>query len=152
MASNTEVNAMTTNAYQALQQLANIGRVRLAPSAISLHPDGPSVHEDMWMVTLNADGSVRLRNCTTGHCRDLIADDVVAVVHDTGTPHDGLKHVRVTLRRRLGLRGNWAGWLNWGFVRSLGRPVSRLVFVHRLANRHRERTLARRGSYIRPRA
>lgn len=103
---------MQTNAYQSLQQLANVGRVRLAPSAISLHPDGPAAHDDMWPPTLTADGSVRLQNCSTGHLRDLTEEDVIAVVPYAQATVDGLKHVRVTLRRRLGMRGVWAGWLN----------------------------------------
>lgn len=102
---------MTTNAYQSLQQLANVGRVRLTPSAISLHPDRHAAYNDTWLPALGAGGLVRLHNCSTGHFCDLTSADVLAVVPDTQAPQDGLRHVKVTLRRPLGMRGAWAGWL-----------------------------------------
>ena len=103
---------MMTNAYQSLRRTANIGRVRLVPSAISLHPDGPAAHDDVWLPILNADGTVKLENGATGHFFHLTPADVVAVEPDPRVPHDGLVHLRVTLRGRLGLQGLEAGWLD----------------------------------------
>ena len=103
---------MTMNDYQVLQQNANVGRVRLTPSAISLHPKGPARHDDTWLVTVNPDHSVRLHNGSTGHFLDLAPADVVAVRPDLDAPLEGLRHVRVTLRCRLGLLGAEAGWLS----------------------------------------
>ena len=105
---------MPASAYQMLQQNANRGRVRLVHSAISLHPDGPAAHDDVWLPTLNADGSVRLHNSSTGHFVDPTPADVVTVTADTQAPHDGLSHLRVTLRRRLWLRRAEVGWLPRG--------------------------------------
>jgi hypothetical protein len=102
---------MATNAFLSLQQHSNYSRVRLTPSAISFHPGGPAVHDDTWIATQNADGTVRLQNTSTGHLRDLAAADVVVVETDLHAPADGLTHLLVTLRRRLAMRGHWAGWL-----------------------------------------
>lgn len=105
-------SATTMSAYQRLQLHANIGRVRLTPSALSLHPQGPGAHDDLWLPTLNADGSVRLQNCSTGHLFDLTERDVADIWADLDAPAGELKYLRVTLRRRLAMRGTWAGWLN----------------------------------------
>lgn len=103
---------MTTNAYQTLQQYLNRGRARLAPSAISMHPDGPAAHDDVWLPTLNTGSSIRLHNTTTGHFVDVAPADVIDVEPDAHAVENGLVHMRVTLRNRLGLRGWEACWLD----------------------------------------
>lgn len=102
---------MSATAYESLQQNANIGRVRLSPSAISFHPDGPAAHDDQWMPTVCEDGVVQLQNCSTGHFWRLAPSDVASVAPDLTAPKDGLVHLRVTLRGRLGLQGPRAGWV-----------------------------------------
>lgn len=102
---------MSTTAYQTLQQNASIGRVRLTPSAISFHPDGPAAHDDQWLPTVCEDGVVQLQNCSTGHFWRLAPSDVVSVVPDSAARQDGLVHLRVVLRGQLGLQGVRAGWV-----------------------------------------
>lgn len=102
---------MPATAYEALKQSANIGRIRLSPSAISLHPYGPAAHDDVWLPSVREDGAVELQNCSTGHLCWLAPSDVVNVTPDSSAPTDGLVHLKVTLRRRLWLRGRSAGWL-----------------------------------------
>ena len=102
---------MPATAYETLQQNANIGRVRLSPSAISFHSNGPAAHDDQWMPTVGEDGVVQLQNCSTGHFWRLTPFDVAGVAPDLAAPRDGLVHLRVVLRGRLGLQGPRAGWL-----------------------------------------
>lgn len=102
---------MPATAYETLQQSANIGRVRLSPSAVSFHPDGPAAHDDLWVPTVGEDGIVQLQNCSTAHFWRLAPSDVVSVAPDAAAPQDGLVHLRATLRGRLGLQGPRAGWL-----------------------------------------
>lgn len=102
---------MSATAYETLQQNANIGRVRLSPSAISFHPSGPAAHDDQWLLTVDVGGVVQLQNCSTGHVRRLKPSDVVGVTPDEAAPKDGLAHLVVKLRGRLGLQGLRAGWV-----------------------------------------
>lgn len=102
---------MSTTAYETLQQNANVGRVRLRPSAISFHPDGPAAHDDLWLPTVDAEGVVQLQNCSTGHFWRLAPSEIASVTPDLTAPQDGLVHLRVTLRGRLGLQGLRAGWV-----------------------------------------
>lgn len=105
-----EVDIVMLHPYQSLQACADVGRAKLAPSAVSLHPGGPALHDDTWLVSLNADRAVRLHNISTGHFLDLAPSDVVAVKPDLHAPREGLRHLRVTLRRQIWLRGVDAGW------------------------------------------
>lgn len=102
---------MSLPAYETLKQSATIGRVRLSPSAISLHHQGPAAHDDLWLPVKDADGAVQLQNCSTGHVLRLNPSDVASVALEEAAPRDGLVHLRVALRRRLWLRGRQAGWL-----------------------------------------
>lgn len=103
---------MATSGFEMLRQNANVGRVRLVPSAISYGPDGPREHDDTWLPALSGDGSVRLQNCTTGHVVDVSANDILAAATDDSAPRCGLAYLRVKLRRRLGLQGRRAWWLS----------------------------------------
>ena len=68
-------DAMSMNVYQVLQQNASRARIRLVLSAVSLHPDGPVRHDDMWLATLSPDDAVWLANCSTGHRLSVFTSD-----------------------------------------------------------------------------
>ena len=103
---------MKMSAYHWLQHNPHVARVRLVPSAISLDPDGPAMWDDLWISTLNAEGRPRLQNIVTGHYIDPMPDDLVKVAPDAFAPRSELKHVCVTLARKLVLQGAEATWLS----------------------------------------
>lgn len=102
---------MALREFQLLQENVNIGRVRLTQSAISFGPEGSTARSDTWLLTRNEDGTLRMHNTATGHFKDVRASDVLYVQADDRAPGDGLRHIKVALRRRLGLRGYRAEWL-----------------------------------------
>lgn len=55
--------AMPMTAYELLKRNANIARVHLVHSAISLHPTGPALHDDLWWTETTPSDTVRA--CTT---------------------------------------------------------------------------------------
>ncbi len=99
---------MTTRPHDWLQRDAWATRVFLGPSAISIDPAGPTQKHHMWICYGNADGTVRLSNCSTGHFIDVLPEDVLSVAHvaEGLVPRDGLQYVNVTLRRVPVLLGN----------------------------------------------
>jgi hypothetical protein len=102
---------MARPAFDLLKQHANVGRVHLVPPTLSFDPDAVRLKNDTWLPSLNADGGLRLNNCTTGHFVDIAADDVLIATRDEAAPGDGLSHFRVVLHRRLALQGPRAWWV-----------------------------------------
>ncbi|MBN9206675.1 hypothetical protein [Methylibium petroleiphilum] len=102
---------MAEPAFDLLKQHANVGRVRLVPPTLSFDPDAVRLKDHTWLPSLNADGGLRLNNCTTGHVVDITGDDVRTATRDEAAPWDGLSHFRVVLNRRLALRGARAWWI-----------------------------------------
>lgn len=100
----------TMTPYELLQQAGSAARFRLAESAISLHPRGPALHDDLWWITAG-NGTVRMHNTSTQHFKDIQPSDVLSVEPDPHAPRDGLVHLRVRLAQRLWLRGADAGWI-----------------------------------------
>jgi hypothetical protein len=102
---------MALREFQLLQENVNIGRVRLAPSAISFGPYGPSTSSHTWLLTRNENRTLRMHNTVTGHFKDVRASDVLYAQEDDRAPSDGLRHIEVVLRYRLGLQSCRAQWL-----------------------------------------
>lgn len=104
----------TTTPYELLQQAGSAARFYLEQSAISLRPEGLSLHDDLWHGTVAENGTVRMHNTSTQHFKDIQPSDVLSVEPDPYAPQDGLVHLRVRLARRLWLRGADAGWVPRG--------------------------------------
>jgi hypothetical protein len=109
-----EASTMPTTAYELLQRNANIGRIRFEPSALSLHPTGPAMHDDLWWIEVTPDGIVRPHNTATEHFKDLQPADVVSADVDPDAPRDGLVYFRVRLAQQLWLHDRNAGWVPQG--------------------------------------
>lgn len=103
---------MSMPAYELLQRNGNSGRARFAPSAISLHPFGPALHDDLWLIEVPPSGTVRMHNVTTRHVVDLQPEDVLSAEVDPQAPQGGLVYLRVRLARRLWMRGVEVGWIS----------------------------------------
>ena len=101
---------MPTTPYEDLQRAGSAARFHLAHSAISLHPRGPALHDDLWWITAG-NGTMQMHNSSTQHSKNLQPADVLLVEPDPHAPHDGLVYFRVHLARRLWLRGADAGWV-----------------------------------------
>lgn len=100
----------TMTPYELLQQAGSVARFRLAESAISLHPRGPALHDDLWRITAG-NGTMQMHNTSTQHSKGLQPEDVLLVEPDPHAPRDGLVYLRVHLARRPWLRGADAGWI-----------------------------------------
>lgn len=101
----------TMTPFELLQRAGSAARFHLAHSAISLHPRGPALHDDLWWITAPENSTVRMHNSSTQHFKDIRPSDVLSVEPDPHAPHDGLVHLRVRLARRLWMRGADVGWV-----------------------------------------
>lgn len=106
---NPEVSMATP--HEELQRIGLAGRFRLARSAISLHPSGPALHDDLWMPDMQGSSIVGMRDLTTQHALALQPSDVLSVEPDPDASRDGLTYLRVRLARQPWLCGANAGWV-----------------------------------------
>lgn len=100
-----------TSPYELLQRAGNAARFHLEQSAISLHPWGPALHDDLWHGSVAENGTVRMHNTSTQHFKDIQPSDVLSVEPDPHAPRDGLVHLRVRLAQRLWMCGADADWV-----------------------------------------